>query len=100
MENSTEYPTQERRDEDRHFEIRQKIQAEIISDYFGLKNARDVNNEQADGWIRSNAADFGKAFATVVEEHPSFWHDVEHDFAGAVNLVEQKMTAQKIKPHN
>lgn len=80
---------------DHHFEIRERIQTELICQFYGLKNKDEVTNEQAYAWIRQNASDFDAAFKKVVEAHPSFWDDAEKDFATGVLLVEKFFEADK-----
>ncbi len=80
---------------DHHFEIRERIQTELIRQFYGLKNGEEVTNAQAYDWIRKNAADFDTAFKKVVEAHPSFWDDAEKDFDTGVLLVEKSLEADK-----
>ena len=82
--------------EDRHFQIRETIQSELIRAFYGIKTAAAVTNEQAYTWIRANAADFDAAFKKVVDEHPSFWDDAQHDPASATHLVEEYMKSEKM----
>ena len=90
MENNLEHLT-----EDRHFEIREKIQAYLIRNYYKLNDVEEVSNEQAYAWIKSQSKNFDNAFLNTVSEHPSFWNDAEKDFESAVDLVEQKMTKEE-----
>ncbi len=82
--------------EDHHFKIRETIQSELIRAFYGIKTAATVTNEQAYTWIRANAADFDAAFKKVVDGHPSFWDDAQHDLTTAVQLVEEYMKLEKM----
>lgn len=90
MENNLEHL-----DEDSHFKIRGKIQSEMIRDYFGAKDEKDISNEQAYRWLKPNAAIFDKTFTKVIEEYPSFWDDAEHDFDQATELIRQEFIKQE-----
>ena len=81
--------------EDHHFEIRERIQTQLICQFYGLKNKDEITNTQAYDWIRQNAADFDTAFKKVVEVHPSFWDDAEKDFDSGALLVENFLEASK-----
>lgn len=87
--------------EDHHFEIRQKIQAALIVDFYrpdsDPKNVSNevVRNEEAYSWLKTNASIFDSAFNNVIEEYPSFFDDADKDFAGAVDLVKQKFIEEE-----
>jgi hypothetical protein len=86
MENTMEHGT-----ESRHFEIRSKIQSQIIADFYNKEKTNDVSGEQAASWINANAPVFAMVFNKTANDYPSFWNDAEIDFKGAVELVKQKM---------
>ena len=67
----------------------------MIRDYFGLKEVKDISNEQAYVWLKANAATFDKSFALVVEEYPSFWDDAENNLDGALEIVKHRFIDQE-----
>jgi hypothetical protein len=83
--------------EDCHFEIRQKIQAELIRDFYGLDDLKKVTNEQAYAWIKSRAEIFDAVFSKIITEYPSFWSDTEQNFESGVELVKQKFVEEETK---
>ena len=86
MENKIENPVLSE-----NFQIRQKIQAAIIQDFYGLKNPEDVSNEMASEWATSRAELFGTVYKEITDMYPSFFDDAKKDFESAVKFVGQKL---------
>lgn len=90
MENNLEHLT-----EDRHFKIREKMQVELIRDFFGLNDPDSISNEQAYDWIKTHSKTFDVAFSKVADEYPSFWDDAERDLKSAAQLIKQKIAEEE-----
>ena len=87
----------ERSVENHHFEIREKIQSELIRDFYGYNTQEEITTENAFKWISARSEIFRLAFDKIVAEYPSFFEDADKDFETALELVKQKVIEEENK---
>lgn len=92
MENKFEHLT-----ENRHFEMRIKIENRINEMFKEAELLQNRSSEQSSVWESWQAQIFENVFSIITDEYPSFWKDAEENFEGAVELVKEKITEEENK---